>query len=415
MSSTQTVLCPYANTTGEGYFSFNIPKGAVNVGYRVVDADTGGIYFTRQFGGGGGAAPEICSGTSTTVSDSFAPGGPPGSDDTYRVDYVIANTGGGNPAETKMIKAVAFWKMPADLELTKQIADSDGHPVAGDDFLTDQEISFRVTVTNHGPFPAQGVQLADSPSHGTLGGLLCPAVRIRQLSGPGAAEVFLGEHSFAGAAYAKWPEFPVDETAVFLVTLKCPKQDAYSNYASLIHNVNGTPGKTETVEPASDTHPNSDQVSFSVFNAPDSKVTSASASKLAGSATPPPSAPRVVASAAPSRTSTALDSVEIAVLRLKPGVEGLNGQLPAHATIGGGDCLWLKSKRPRFAAREPIHGICDTPLWLDADGAGRWHFKLARELPPGHYVAYSRAIDSGGGAESNFSKADANRVTFKVR
>ena len=45
---------------------------------------------------------------------------------------------------------------------------------------------------------------------------------------------------------------------------------------------------------------------------------------------------------------------------------------------------------------------------------GRSRFKHKRRLKKGKYVLYSRAVDGDGAAEDSFTKADGNRVAFKV-
>lgn len=52
--------------------------------------------------------------------------------------------------------------------------------------------------------------------------------------------------------------------------------------------------------------------------------------------------------------------------------------------------------------------------WLAAKGTARWSFKLKKNLAPGRYVVFARAVDSEGLAQSTFSRSAGNRYAFRV-
>lgn len=76
-------------------------------------------------------------------------------------------------------------------------------------------------------------------------------------------------------------------------------------------------------------------------------------------------------------------------------------------------CQELANARGRFKTVKAVRGTC--PLrWLTATGKAKWSFRLKTVLPPGRYVAYSRAVDSAGLAEESFSRAAGNRFGFRL-
>ena len=81
----------------------------------------------------------------------------------------------------------------------------------------------------------------------------------------------------------------------------------------------------------------------------------------------------------------------------------------------GRRCVWLRDTRARFVAIRPRNGRCNRGRWLRASGTSRWRLRMRRVLPPGRYVAYSRAVNRGGAHEVRFSRADGNMVQFRVR
>jgi uncharacterized delta-60 repeat protein len=52
--------------------------------------------------------------------------------------------------------------------------------------------------------------------------------------------------------------------------------------------------------------------------------------------------------------------------------------------------------------------------WKKVKGKKKWSFKLKRELPPGRYVVYARAVDGLGLPEAKFSRKLRNRYGFRV-
>ena len=82
---------------------------------------------------------------------------------------------------------------------------------------------------------------------------------------------------------------------------------------------------------------------------------------------------------------------------------------------GGAGCGWLRSRRGDFAAGRPLAaGDCTGRRWVRATGRRRWRVELAQRLPAGRYVLFSRTTIDAGMAEARFSKADRNRVAFRV-
>lgn len=109
---------------------------------------------------------------------------------------------------------------------------------------------------------------------------------------------------------------------------------------------------------------------------------------------------------------------ELAVLRLGRRRHGFSGTPDARGADAPGArrCAWLSSRSGRFR-NMPIgpRRTCDAPLWLRAGRRPRSTFRLRRPLPPGRYVAYSRAVTREGATEQSFTARDRNRITFTVR
>jgi hypothetical protein len=81
----------------------------------------------------------------------------------------------------------------------------------------------------------------------------------------------------------------------------------------------------------------------------------------------------------------------------------------------GGGCRWLASHAARFRdARAARGGRCNPAVWLRAEGTRSWRYSLARALPPGRYVLYTRATIAAGLREASFSPRDGNEITFTV-
>jgi hypothetical protein len=94
----------------------------------------------------------------------------------------------------------------------------------------------------------------------------------------------------------------------------------------------------------------------------------------------------------------AVTRVDVAVLRL--------GGRP-------GTCRWLRDKRAHFKTVKARGGRCDpSPVWLKAKATTHWSLGFRRSLPPGRYVAYSRARDALGIRQVGFSKGE--KRAFRV-
>jgi uncharacterized delta-60 repeat protein len=106
-----------------------------------------------------------------------------------------------------------------------------------------------------------------------------------------------------------------------------------------------------------------------------------------------------------------LARVQVAVTKVLP--RGAK----ASARNGGPKCLAMKNAKAKFkpAKRKGAKGKkrCQ-PRWLNVKGTAKWGFKLKRDLAPGKYVVYARAIDAAGLAETSFSRKAGNRYAFRV-
>jgi hypothetical protein len=79
--------------------------------------------------------------------------------------------------------------------------------------------------------------------------------------------------------------------------------------------------------------------------------------------------------------------------------------------VRGKRCSWLASA----SGRRFTPGSCTTArTWVRAAGTRSWRLELDRPLPPGRYVAYSRATIAAGFREGSFTGADRNRIAFRV-
>jgi len=123
----------------------------------------------------------------------------------------------------------------------------------------------------------------------------------------------------------------------------------------------------------------------------DSRVRRAGARRLSGTATKG-AGPLRAAALRPSR-------VHVAILRRS-----------------GKRCRWLTSARGRFTSRKAgPGGSCPSPRWVAAAGTRRWRLRLAKALPRGAYVVFSRVTIGAGFREARFSTRDGNRVALRVR
>ncbi len=111
------------------------------------------------------------------------------------------------------------------------------------------------------------------------------------------------------------------------------------------------------------------------------------------------------------RADASIAKVQVALLRRVKGVDPLAKP----------KCQWL-TKQGRFAGSKPNdEGVCDKPTWLKAKlgktrkGKTPFSYEFKEELPPGKYVAYSRATNEAGVAEPEFTKKIGNERPFKVK
>jgi uncharacterized delta-60 repeat protein len=79
----------------------------------------------------------------------------------------------------------------------------------------------------------------------------------------------------------------------------------------------------------------------------------------------------------------------------------------------GKRCFAMKNAKGKFK-RVKAKGKQCPQRWLAAKGKAKWSFKLKRELAPGRYIVYARAVDGAGLAETRFSRKLRNRYAFRV-
>jgi uncharacterized delta-60 repeat protein len=100
-------------------------------------------------------------------------------------------------------------------------------------------------------------------------------------------------------------------------------------------------------------------------------------------------------------------SVQIALVKRARG--GVKAKASAGARLR---CFALNSKL-RFKRVKAKGNQCPQ-VWLSVKGTSKWSFKLKGVLPPGKYVAFARAVDGKGLAETQFSRKLRNRYGFRV-
>jgi uncharacterized delta-60 repeat protein len=102
-------------------------------------------------------------------------------------------------------------------------------------------------------------------------------------------------------------------------------------------------------------------------------------------------------------------TVQVAVVKLLK-----SGAQPKKAI---GSCWVMKNAKGKFKRikAEATKGDQRCPQrWLAVKGKAKWSFKLKKQLPPGRYVVYARAVDTSGLAESAFSRKAGNRYAFRI-
>jgi hypothetical protein len=86
--------------------------------------------------------------------------------------------------------------------------------------------------------------------------------------------------------------------------------------------------------------------------------------------------------------------------------------------LGGkpGSCSWLRDRNAHFKTIRARHGRCDpSPVWQKAKGTSQWSLRFRRRLPPGRYVAFSRARDAVGLLQVGFSASEGRARAFRIR
>jgi uncharacterized delta-60 repeat protein len=77
-------------------------------------------------------------------------------------------------------------------------------------------------------------------------------------------------------------------------------------------------------------------------------------------------------------------------------------------------CLFLSNARGRLSKYKTKRGKCAPVRWLDATGTATWKYKLKKNLKPGSYKFYVRAIGQAGAVDSPFTKKLGNLKTVKL-
>ncbi len=152
---------------------------------------------------------------------------------------------------------------------------------------------------------------------------------------------------------------------------------------------------TFTAAATQQANPDNDVVSarMRVVSPPDSRIRAAGARAVRGSARAGSAGRKAPKKA---RRAVRLRGVQVAVQRR------------------GKHCATLAGRSGRLRAAKGRR--CGARTWIDASGARRWKLRLARRLPAGRYVVYSRATARDRGLpEAAWSKADRNTTTFRVR
>lgn len=104
-------------------------------------------------------------------------------------------------------------------------------------------------------------------------------------------------------------------------------------------------------------------------------------------------------------------TVQLAVARVIKGGAKVSAKKAAPA------CWVMKSAKAKFKrvkAQGPKGKKRCPQRWLAVKGKAKWSFKLKKQLAPGRYVVYARAVDASGLAESVFSRKAGNRYAFRV-
>lgn len=102
--------------------------------------------------------------------------------------------------------------------------------------------------------------------------------------------------------------------------------------------------------------------------------------------------------------------VQIAVTKVMPGGAKASAKKAPK-------CMRMVNPKAKFKPAKPKGAKgkqrCQ-PRWLTVKGKAKWSYKLKKNLAPGRYVVYARAVDSEGLAESSFTRKAGNRYAFRV-
>jgi hypothetical protein len=93
---------------------------------------------------------------------------------------------------------------------------------------------------------------------------------------------------------------------------------------------------------------------------------------------------------------------------------GLRAVEVAVQRRGAAGCQVLAGRSGALRRLPRSGGQCTRKVWSRARGSRSWRLSLRRALPPGRYIAFSRAVTGAGFREAAFSERDRNRVTFEL-
>jgi hypothetical protein len=135
------------------------------------------------------------------------------------------------------------------------------------------------------------------------------------------------------------------------------------------------------------------------------------------------------ASTGPTSGPNCIDTVPPASRISHLGIVATHSRLTLHGGAHDPDCIQALTvrrvllsveRRGGGLCRHLLHGgglsqprSCRERRFLLADGGKRWSFDRAVNLPPGRYLAASRAIDTSGNVE--YLPSQTNRLGFKVK
>jgi uncharacterized repeat protein (TIGR01451 family) len=393
-----TITCPLTGSSITISFNFQIPESAKSGSEKFTLKDSNG----QAHGDGNPACAGVTQTTTVQRTDGTVAG-----EDKVHVDVEEDNTTGSDPGgEEEDLLAELGWTNEADVKVTKELEIGGRKIEKGSTVGVDQKLTFVIKVKNNGPGVADAFSITDFLPSGTDPcRLFVTSVVQREKSGVQPEKIDIDPTDSVSVDYDVLPA-GVERTIV--ITARVTRVGNCENAA--------------TYDPTIDSHfedtdgLNQDpRFDFEVAPVPDSKVASAAKGGATGTASKPPTtAARLTESLQATASTVGLAKVKVAILRLSSSVKGFRGQLPFRTAQVGTACKWLKSADATFAGRSAHRGICDTPVWLKATGTRNWHYTLTHKLPPGSYVVYSRAYDTTGRSETNFTGADKNRLAFHV-